>query len=61
MNVILSLDVIWKGRTPPEPEVESSPVSAKGSNFCRFWIAELATPSLATRLNSENACNCIAR
>jgi len=28
--------------TPPEPEVESSPVSAKGSNLFRFWIAELA-------------------
>ena len=30
------------GLTPPEPEVESSPVSAKGSNLFRFWIAELA-------------------
>lgn len=32
-----------KERTPPDPDVGSSPVSAKGSNFCRFWIAELAT------------------
>jgi len=32
-----------RGLTPPELEVFSSPVSAKGSNFWRFWIAELAT------------------
>jgi hypothetical protein len=29
-------------RTPPEPDEVSSPVSAKGSIFWRFWIAELA-------------------
>ena len=28
--------------TPPELEVESSPVSANGSTLFRFWIAELA-------------------
>jgi hypothetical protein len=47
VNVILITSVLfleewWGEHTPPEPEVESSPVSAKGSNFCRFWIAELA-------------------
>jgi hypothetical protein len=41
------------GLTPPEPEVESSPVSAKGSNFCRFWIAELATQSPVSGYSSK--------
>jgi len=45
MNVVLRQSASCQGcrLTPPDPEVESSPVSAKGSNFCRFWIAELAT------------------